>query len=363
MTRTSLSIALAALIALLAPSAPALAQESQPHGLPLPTSSSQHSPSDGAGALPLDSPADLALALRLREDPPRLIGAALNRFNWRQFLFPRRTHGFDTSPEIVAALEGYALEANRSLLPEFTSADYAGGRSIHWHLLNAIYMNSSRMPYYMQRAGDLRGRTRRLARYMIIGETVSLPSIRRFDRANDELKAATGVDFVDLLRPLNPLPPQTPPVYRGVATRAQVRQVKELGRQVRRDVQDAVAKQDLPRIAEVCRAAIVQLMAWEQAWGVHWHMSRHTIGSVGFTALMGLERAEVPGLRAMVFDYLKLNAKNTVSYGRQVDQLAQPLHARGLGMVVNEFTDQRFLDMYEAWQRPQTAGLTERISD
>jgi hypothetical protein len=321
------------LAALLAP--PALAQEAS-----LPTRDRE-----ATSALP--APIELALELREREDPSPLAGKELRKYSLRQFLFPRQAHAFDTDPTLVTGLAGASALPERHAMPEFVSAEHEDGRSIHWHLLNAIYMNASRISYYAERAGNKKGRSRRLSRLMVIGEAISLPSVKTWDMRAREILAESGVDFVDHMRPLNPLPPQTPPVYRGVATMQQRKQVKELGKTLESELEVALEGGDLRTVTDLVYAAVSQLVAWEEAWGVHWHMSRHTIGSIGYTALHGEANAGVEGITGLTLDYLGTVYKHTIDYGRQVDRLAQPLHAQGSGIVVNEFTDQSFLQAYE----------------
>jgi len=306
---------------------------------------------------------EFALELREREDPPPLAGKELRKYSMRQFMFPRKAHSFDESPQIVADLAGAAAMPEREVMPEFVSAGDKRGRSIHWHLLNAIYMNASRISYYAGLAGDKRGRSRRLSRLMIVGEAISLPSVKAWDRRAREILERTGVDFVEHMRPLNPLPPQSPPIYHGVATKEQRRLVKQLGKQLKADLKVALEARDLRQVTDLVYVAVAQLVAWEEAWEVHWHMSRHTIGSIGYTALNGEANAEAEGIEELTLDYLGTVYKHTIGYGRQVDVLAQPLHTEGSGIVVNEFTDQSFLHAYERRQAAEHAqGLTKLLS-
>ena len=291
-------------------------------------------------------PEELAIELRRRADPEPLEGAALRRFDVRELLGPSEPVREPQRGGIRGALTGFATTADRSALPEFAAAKRPEGRSIREHLDNAILMNTSRMGYYADRAGPLRGRSLLLSRYMVVGEAMSLPNAGRWDRKAEELRAAGLPPLHEDLVPLLPLPRETPPTWRGVATAAQRKQVKELTEALQEDLRAALERKDLGGVADLCHAAIEQLMAWERAWGMHWQMTRHTIGSIGLAALRGSEHAANADRLELSIEYLRGLVRHTIGYGRDVDRLAQPLHARGVGIVVNEFTDQPFLQAH-----------------
>lgn len=315
-----------------------------------------------------DGALEVARALRA-QDPDVRQGGALAWWVLKELLRGPIQPGPDGGvPGAAEALEGFSARADRTALPEFASARAAQGRSIREHLLNAVYLNASRMGYYSKRAGFLRGfRSRLLSRYMVVGEAVAIAGIAlgKFDEKAREASARSGRDIlVGDLMPLLPLPKETPPRFRGVADAAQRKNVHRLVDDLTRDTKRALDAGDLDRVALLCAQATLGVIARENAWKVHFHMTRHTIGSVGLAALRGAEHARAgAGTRGLHVDYLRGLVRTTYSYGLNVDRLAQPLQARGLGIVVNEFTDQAFRDAWAAQQRATgAAGALSRTT-
>jgi hypothetical protein len=312
---------------------------------------------EGLGSVTAVDPAEslrgamaIAEALRSRDPETREAGK-LAWFAIRESLRASLPLGRPPAPDapgLVGALGGLGRFGDRSRLPEVSIIE-AGEPSIREHLLNAIAMNTSRIGYYSARAGDAGGRARLLLRYMIVGEAVALAGTAA--RKHDErARAWRGPDGVPLLVgdlvPLRPLPMQAPPWFRGVATRRQRGEVRGIVKQLARDVDKALDARDLRRVADLCKAAIDAVAAREEAWRIHFAMTRHTIGSIGLCALRGAAPSRARDMRTLTIDYLRGLVKHTLPYGLNVDRLAQPLHARGLGVVVNEFTDQPFLQQY-----------------
>ena len=63
------------------------------------------------------------------------------------------------------------------------------------------------------------------------------------------------------------------------------------------EVRAALDRGELRRIVDACRAALARVVACEEAWRVHFQMTRHTIGSIGYAALRGDQHARVAPTR------------------------------------------------------------------
>lgn len=215
------------------------------------------------------------------------------------------------------------------------------------HLADAITINRARRAHYVEQT---QGKARLLSRGLVASELMCLPLARYFDRqAQPFIEQGIDIiknDFIDMehIQPLG-----SPIRYQAVADAATVKELQQSLKRLKKNGLAALKQQDYAAICEQTAAAMDTLDQLEQRAGAHFHMCKHMLESLGIAAL------HVP-------QYLEQSNGKTEKLGRQLvgvqlwlcdtgiltDKLAQPCHAMGAGIIVNDVPEIPFLAEYSA---------------
>ncbi|MFU8806964.1 MAG: hypothetical protein ACNA8W_24365 [Bradymonadaceae bacterium] len=211
------------------------------------------------------------------------------------------------------------------------------------HLLDAIDINRGRTAYY---ASVTKNRSRKLSNRLVIAERFCLPMARYFDKKARPFNAkGIGVVRDDFVAMEDIRAPETPPLYSGLASDAEWKDCKRLLSSYQRAVCAANKAADF---AGVCELTIEPLHAFEEreaTLGAHFTMVKHILESIGFAALNAQEWARLSdGASVALSQRLIYVQARPVAVYITYDKLAQPLHAEGCGILVNDIPPIPFLE-------------------
>ena len=203
------------------------------------------------------------------------------------------------------------------------------------HLRDAIALNTTRRWKY-GRASN--GRSLPLSTALIQSERSALLLGSWLDaRArpwNEQGIPIVANDF----SPMDNLPAwDSPPRWQGSsrpATRHQLRQDLKI---FRRSTRRLARHHDLPSIVKSASQFLARLDDYEWTDRAHLAMSRHLVESIGFTAENAIAYCEQSGggTNSLAADLLSIQAL-ALRLAGPIDRQAQALHARGLGIIVND---------------------------
>jgi len=257
-------------------------------------------------------------------------------------------------PELLSPrLRGLTDQFDPATLAEHAGeADLNRGPGLYRHMRNAIDTNLARRGIYAALAGARGGDSTYLSWYLVVNEALTLPVMAWYDwKAGDFVAAGIPVLAEDVI-PLRPRPIDTPPRHRGVASEAQRGEVAREVDAFTGDVEALLDAQDFAGVADRAWDLVRWIDARQRGWGCHFAMTRHMIATIGYGALRAVEHAEASGgeTRDLSAGYLG-SALLGLGFAQDVDAMAQPLHAEGSGILVNEFPGGYFRRAYRKARR------------
>jgi hypothetical protein len=202
------------------------------------------------------------------------------------------------------------------------------------HVREAIAVNKARREVYAELSA---GASKPVSRNLIAGEKATLIIARWLDwrakRFNEEGIGIVRDDFI----PLADLPPaETPPLYRGRATKQQKKELCQVLEAYHDDLKEHLDQDDFAAAAERTREVLAEARAFEESMGVHWAMTVHVIEQIGYAA----ERAEGyvqedPEATKLAKRFVRVLAWGLMS-ATTLDRMAQKSHQKGVGILVND---------------------------
>lgn len=211
------------------------------------------------------------------------------------------------------------------------------------HLIEAIELNRVRREHYADVTG---GRSRSLSNRLILSERLCLPVARYFDaKARHFNEEGIGVVREDFVSMEDVEAPPSPPRYTGQATSTDIAEVTDFLGAYRQAALAANKEADFQEVCRASRDALHELEGREVELGAHFVMSKHVIESAGFAALNALQWARqsdgetVSLSRKLIYCQLR-----PLTFFVSFDKWAQPLHAEGCGILVNDIPPIPFLE-------------------
>lgn len=221
----------------------------------------------------------------------------------------------------------------------------ARGTGFYRHVREAIQSNRERLPYYAKASG---GDSKGLSQKLITYEHLVLPLAAWFDRAAADFNRR-GIPVVqaDFVSMSGILPPGTPHRHRHRASEAEVRELEGWLKDYRGAAQQAMSKRDFEQVAALSVTLLDRIDQLETRSDSHFAMTKHLVESVGFAAVNGVRyhaasHGEVDDLVARFLRVQALGLTGAVS----MDQEAQRLHERGIGILVNDLPE---IPLRAAW--------------
>lgn len=214
------------------------------------------------------------------------------------------------------------------------------------HLVDAIRLNTARMPLYMERTA---GRSRGLSEELISTERLCLPLAAYFDWRGKYFERA-GLPVVSgSFVPMDTAAADAPTVYSGQADATAVSYADTLLRDLGRQTRAALRNADFAAVAQACEEALLALDRVERDSLGHFAMSKHLVESLGLGALNGLECAHRSSGRttALAHDLVWIQVL-ALGKAADADRRAQELHAMGAGILVNDMPAIPFLERWHA---------------
>jgi hypothetical protein len=214
------------------------------------------------------------------------------------------------------------------------------------HIVDAIKVNKRRRTLYGRRSG---GRSRRVSDLLIWFEYGCVPFARWVD-ARAARWIAKGIPVVDAdLMPMDAIEPwDAAPLYTGEAPREAFGALKRSLKQYGRALGAAMKRQpDFREAAAASMALLEEVEALEERTGSHFAMTRHFVESIGLAAANAVGYVERTGgeLLPLCRRFVQIQAMGLPSV-LPFDRLAQPIHALGLGILVN---DVPAIPFHQAW--------------
>ncbi len=215
------------------------------------------------------------------------------------------------------------------------------------HVLAGIRSNAARAPIYERLSA---GASRPIIRRLTLFQRLFLPLAWLVDRRAHRFQRR-GIPIVagDLM-PVAGLPdPTTPPRWRNRLDPAAARQLAADLKAYRRDFWASVRAADFAGAAELSYRVLRQVERLEATAGCHLAMVKHFLESLGLGALHAIRYVEmsqgevIPLAKAFLAVQL-LPFDQTLP----LDLEAQALHARGVGIVVNDVPAIPFAAEWEA---------------
>jgi hypothetical protein len=214
------------------------------------------------------------------------------------------------------------------------------------HLVEAMAINSQRQEFYRQKT---QGKSKWLSWLLIWSERMTLALARYFDKTarpfNERGIAVVEADFVsmsDIKRV------ETAPIYQGVATAAQRKQVLTWLKQLQKQARPALKQGAYQQIADLTAHALRQLHDYEKQTACHYAMTIHLLESLGFAALHAVQYLEQDKQVVTLCYRLVAIQVLLLTGGVFYDRLAQPCHAKGVGILLNDVPVIPFLAEYHS---------------
>lgn len=217
------------------------------------------------------------------------------------------------------------------------------------HLLEAIVINTQRRAYYM---AHTQKKARWLCALLVWSERFTLPLARYFDKAarafNARGIAVVEADFVPMA---DVKPVETAPIYQGIATASQRNTVLLWLKNLQKQVKPAVQQGDYQAVAKATAHVLQQVHDYEQQTQCHYAMTVHLLESLGFAALHAVQYIQQDSQVMPLCKRLVTIQVLLLTGGVFYDRLAQPCHAQGAGILINDVPVIPFLQEYHSATR------------
>lgn len=203
------------------------------------------------------------------------------------------------------------------------------------HLQDAISINKTRQAIY---AHMTEGRSKRLSSYLIASEYLSLPWAYYFDSRAKRFNVC-GIPVVqnDFVSMTAIKPADAAPQYRNLASASFFQDLKQKIRCYQQQSMSCLKHDDLEAVCACSREMLVFLQQMEEESKANFAMTRHLIESLAFAAQNALVyAAQSSGETLKLSKHLVNLQRRVVAKGLVFDKLAQPLHALGCGIIVND---------------------------
>ncbi|MBO9541052.1 hypothetical protein J7643_10730 [bacterium] len=231
------------------------------------------------------------------------------------------------------------LAAQSSYVPAQSTTGF------YQHVREAIHSNRERREVYAKAS---KGASLPLSQKLISLEFLVLPLAAWFDRAAADFNKR-GIPVVkgDFVSMSGVLPPETPPRHRKQASDADVRLLKGWLDDYQDATQVAIKRRDFKQVAALSVSLLDRVEQLEKKADSHFAMTKHLVESVGFAAAHGVQTHAASHGEAddLVARFLKVQAFG-LSGAVSMDRDAQRLHARGIGILVNDLPA---IPLREAW--------------
>lgn len=216
------------------------------------------------------------------------------------------------------------------------------------HVMGGIRLNQVRGPVYDCLSG---GDSRPILRKLTLFQRAFLPLAWLVDRRAHRFQRR-GIPIVagDLM-PVAGLPaPETPPRWRGKLASGPARQLKGELKTYKHRFWDRVRAADFQAAARLTWEALQMVKTVEEREGCHLAMVKHFLESLGLGALHAVRyvrdsHGEVIPLAKAFLAVQLLPLGSTLS----LDLDAQALHARGIGILINDVPS---IPFEAEWQNP-----------
>jgi hypothetical protein len=215
------------------------------------------------------------------------------------------------------------------------------------HLIDAIGVNVRRARLYARQS---QGRSWSLTIRLIAAEAVLIPTAWAFDLwggafYSQGLPAVTG-DFVSMRalpagdRPLGSF--QNPPAHVWRDLEADVTFYGDV-------IRTATVATDFRLVCQACEALLDSIDRLRSAYGLPLPMTRHVVESLGYGAVHALAFAKRANgaTDGLYSQFLGLQAMG-IAAGVAIDRDALPVHADGIGILVNDLPHIPFREEWQA---------------
>lgn len=257
---------------------------------------------------------------------------------------PIRVHTADTDIQAEAAQLQRELAAVCG-----TREDGDPDEGFYKHLKEAIALNRDRQEVYAERS---QGRSRRLSRRLIAGETVSLPFAAYLDwRAREYNRRGIFVVAGDFVPMDSVRATSEPPRFRGVVGPSDLMRLESRLMAYRRGLQGPLKNHDFRAIADRTLAELLEFERSEERLECHFAMTKHFLESLGFAAVNAIGYAarsegETAKLSATLIRVQAVGLRDALALDRQ----AQEIHRLGVGILVNDMPEIPFKHRMQAGQ-------------
>lgn len=223
---------------------------------------------------------------------------------------------------------------------------------LYEHLDEAIRSHESRMPYYSKQSG---GASDPLFRKIATLQRLNLPVAWYIDlQARRFQKAGIPIITGDLFSMSTIFPKDRPPRYTGIMSDETLKAVRIKVREYQKKAFRYVSKSEFYKVAEATHELVVSLRQLEKQHNAHLAMMVHMLDSVGYTALhaAGYQQKTSGATDNLARQFLTIQIF-PLQECLPTDHKAQALHAKGIGVIVNDVPDIHFLKEWETWQAQQ----------
>ena len=217
-----------------------------------------------------------------------------------------------------------------------------------FHLLAAIGINCFRAMGYAYRS---KGRSLPRSMVLILSELLSLPSALLCDVwAALYLRLSLSYIFVSM----RGLPsPHCPPLYTGLLRQQDFYRVYRHSMAYVNHCRLLRGPERFLSIAKETRKQILAIQQEQVSLEVHFAMTLHLLESIGMTALCFIQRASKSNRGPVFFGFLIRLQIHVLWLSMYFDRWVNPLHQKGLGIVIHDVPTIPFLKkmrMYTAKQ-------------
>ncbi len=215
------------------------------------------------------------------------------------------------------------------------------------HLEAAIRLNRRRRDIYDRLSG---GSSRSFSNTLIALERLTLLPAKLFDAwaKNFQEKGIPVLkdDFVPITEVKSPF---APPRWRGVADDAAAERIQGWLDTYRRALAKGLDANDFAGLAQTTHTLLSRLENVETESKTHWAMTKHMIESLGMGAMNAARYSAQSGGETQRFSRAFIRLQGLGLMGSvALDRKAQNLHARGIGILVNDIPDIPFARRWQA---------------
>jgi len=147
---------------------------------------------------------------------------------------------------------------------------------------------------------------------------------------------------------------ERPPCYNGIMSDETLKAARIKVRDYQKTAFRHVSKNEFYKVAEATHELVIYLRQLEKQHNAHLAMLVHMLDSVGYTALhaAGYQQNTSGATDNLARQFLTIQIF-PLQECLPTDHKAQALHARGIGVIVNDVPDIHFLKEWDAWQARQ----------